>query len=72
MPAMNTATTIKKLNEFGVQVKEKFTNINAGGCCVFAALVGAHLQQLFPKLEILVETATEPGISVLIEPASPC
>lgn len=48
------ATLARKLNEFGAQVLSRYPHINAGGCCVFAALIAAKLAKIVPT-QIRVE-----------------
>ncbi len=40
--------TLKQLNTLSELVSKEIPNINYGGCCVFASLVGKHLQQIKP------------------------
>ena len=48
------ATLARKLNEFGAQVLSRYPHINAGGCCVFAALMASKLSKIVPT-QIRVE-----------------
>jgi hypothetical protein len=39
---------LRHLEEFGNRVEALYPDINRGGCCVFASLVGQHLEHFFP------------------------
>jgi hypothetical protein len=45
---------IKRLNGLGRRVLNLSPDINAGGCCVFAALVGARLEKIGKEVAIKV------------------
>lgn len=42
------STIVRKLNKFARQIMEEHPEMNCGGCCVFAALVSAHLAKIIP------------------------
>lgn len=49
----------KRLNRLGNLVLDQYPNINCGGCCVFAAAVGAELQAMGIETRVIVAAHRE-------------
>lgn len=53
---------IRSLNAFARRMHKKYPTMNYGGCCVFAAMVTKHLQQVFPTAVAVGGYGDEPPI----------
>lgn len=57
---MHTRTLFKKLRKLQDEMIENHPNLNYGGCCVYAALIGEQLEKLGFQVEVV--TPTEYGL----------
>lgn len=55
MRQLAEATIARKLNKLGAQVLAQYPKINAGGCCVYAALISAKLAKIVSNVQVRVE-----------------
>ena len=46
---------LDELQDFAVEMDEKYPNMNFGGCCVFASLFAKRMIDLIPTIKIVVE-----------------
>lgn len=48
------------LENLGNEANKQVDNINHGGCCVYASIVGDNLKKFFPFLNVNIKVATDP------------
>lgn len=57
---------ITSLNGLALHVRDNIPDLNSGGCCVFAHLVGQHLQRIVPTRVLVADDAAPPNADLEI------